>query len=214
MSLGNPLDESTEPGPAQPPRDAALHLDASALKAYAHPLRLRIIGYLKDHGAATATELARHLGESTGQTSYHLRQLARHGLVVDDPARNKGRERWWKPGSFELDAATLLSEDPTLGPAAQAVLSTVVQSRSAALTRWASVALQTPEEWVGVSLHRESNLYLTVEEAAELNQAVQDLIDEHVPRSREREATGALDGTRRMRIYYDAFPLVTDVPDA
>ena len=35
-------------------------------------------------------------GINTGQTSYHLRQLAQHGFVVDDEERGNGRERWWK----------------------------------------------------------------------------------------------------------------------
>jgi DNA-binding transcriptional ArsR family regulator len=46
-------------------------------------------------GPATASMLARELGESSGATSYHLRALAAAGLVVEDLERRKGRERWW-----------------------------------------------------------------------------------------------------------------------
>lgn len=56
---------------------------------------------LDEHGQATSADLARALGESTGTTSYHLRLLARHGLVreVDSASR---RERWWSKVPLDL----------------------------------------------------------------------------------------------------------------
>ena len=66
------------------------------LRALAHPTRLKMLGMLRIDGPATATTLATRLGINTGQTSYHLRQLAQHGFVVDDDERGNGRERWWK----------------------------------------------------------------------------------------------------------------------
>ncbi len=54
------------------------------LKALTHPTRLRMLGLLRIDGPATATTLAQRLGLNTGATSYHLRQLAQHGFVVDD----------------------------------------------------------------------------------------------------------------------------------
>ena len=71
-------------------------LDATSLKALAHPLRMRLLGLLRIEGPATATQLAARVGESSGATSYHLRQLERHGFVEDDPARGNARDRWWK----------------------------------------------------------------------------------------------------------------------
>ena len=58
----------------------------AALKALAHPVRLRMLGLLRIEGPATATTLATRLGLNTGATSYHLRQLAQHGFVVEDDA--------------------------------------------------------------------------------------------------------------------------------
>lgn len=70
--------------------------DPSALKALAHPLRVRLLARLRETGAATATELAKHLGTESGSTSYHLRVLARHGFVEDAPGeRRHPRERRW-----------------------------------------------------------------------------------------------------------------------
>lgn len=71
-----------------------LHYDAAALKALTHPLRVQILAVLQDEGRATATTLAARLAETSGATSYHLRQLARRGLIEEVPAA--GRERWWR----------------------------------------------------------------------------------------------------------------------
>ncbi|WP_214409424.1 winged helix-turn-helix domain-containing protein [Sphaerisporangium fuscum] len=70
--------------------------DPQTLKAVAHPLRIRLLGALRVDGPATATELAARFGESSGSTSYHLRQLARYGFVEEDPEQRDARERRWR----------------------------------------------------------------------------------------------------------------------
>jgi DNA-binding transcriptional ArsR family regulator len=69
---------------------------ASQLKALAHPVRLQMLEMLRLDGPATSTSLAQRLETNTGTVSYHLRQLARHGFIEDDPGRGNGRERWWR----------------------------------------------------------------------------------------------------------------------
>ena len=187
--------------------DEVRRLDASALKAYTHPLRLQMIRYLNDHGPATATQLASRLGESTGQTSYHLRQLARHGLVEDDPTRGTGRERWWRSTSFQVDA-TRLREDPELAPAALAMLGGMVQGRTEALGRWVAQSVDAPQEWVDVTLHSQSTLTLTPTELERLNAAHQELLEPFTALSRRRETEGSPPDAVRVRVYYDAFPLL------
>jgi DNA-binding transcriptional ArsR family regulator len=70
--------------------------DARSLRGLAHPLRLRLLGLLRADGPATATQLAARTGQSSGATSYHLRQLAAYGFVVEDTERGTGRDRWWR----------------------------------------------------------------------------------------------------------------------
>ncbi|WP_067169203.1 winged helix-turn-helix domain-containing protein [Microtetraspora niveoalba] len=76
--------------------DAFRVTDPRTLKAVAHPLRVRLLGALRMEGPATATELAARFGESSGSTSYHLRQLARYGFVEEDAERRDRRERRWR----------------------------------------------------------------------------------------------------------------------
>src|SRR5215218_4122012 len=85
-------------------------LTSESLKSLAHPLRVRIYDELSSYGPMTASGLAERLGESSGSTSYHLRQLERTGLVREDQSRGKGRERWWErtPGSIAIPDARSL----------------------------------------------------------------------------------------------------------
>ncbi|MFH8471445.1 helix-turn-helix domain-containing protein [Streptomyces sp. NPDC018000] len=69
--------------------------DAAALKALTHPLRIRLLGLLRQNGPATASELAAVTGESSASTSYHLRVLAKYAFVAEAEHRD-GRERRWK----------------------------------------------------------------------------------------------------------------------
>jgi DNA-binding transcriptional ArsR family regulator len=70
--------------------------DTAALKALTHPVRVRMLGMLRLEGPSTATGLAERLGLNSGDTSYHLRQLARHGFIEEDGGRGTRRDRWWK----------------------------------------------------------------------------------------------------------------------
>ncbi|MEW9555704.1 winged helix-turn-helix domain-containing protein [Nonomuraea sp. NPDC050783] len=70
--------------------------DPRVLKAVSHPLRVRLLGLLRMDGPATASELARKVGESSGSTSYHLRELFKFGFVEEDDDRRDGRERRWR----------------------------------------------------------------------------------------------------------------------
>ncbi len=87
--------EQDGPFPSFDPQQDAV-LDARLLRGLAHPIRLRLRSELAVHGPATATQLAARIGESSGTTSYHLRQLAQYGFVADDPALGSGRERYWR----------------------------------------------------------------------------------------------------------------------
>jgi DNA-binding transcriptional ArsR family regulator len=92
-------------------------LDATGLKALAHPLRVRMLGTLRNDGPATATQLAQRLGESTGTTSWHLRQLAEHGFIEEDPDRGTRRDRWWRARTVytALDVSDFADRPELLG---------------------------------------------------------------------------------------------------
>ena len=72
--------------------------DPRILRAIAHPMRNRILGELSAAGHLRAADVAEVLGIPANQASFHLRQLAKYGLVEPAPelARD-GRDRVWRP---------------------------------------------------------------------------------------------------------------------
>lgn len=89
---------------AEPPEESDRRVldpeqDAAALKALTHPLRIQLLGLLRQHGPATASELASRTGESSASTSYHLRVLAKYAFVAEAEHRD-GRERRWRSVHF------------------------------------------------------------------------------------------------------------------
>jgi DNA-binding transcriptional ArsR family regulator len=127
-------------------------MSAEHLRALAHPLRLQLLQVLREEGPATASQLGRRLGESSGATSYHLRALYRAGMVEEAEQRN-GRERWWKrsperlviPNSVPPDASD--SERAELQAAHAQIESMFVERDEAALERWMEVRYDLPLEW-------------------------------------------------------------------
>ena len=83
------MDSQASPG-FDPAKD--LVLEPRMLRGLAHPLRIRLRAELVEHGPATASQLAARVGQSSGATSYHLRQLAAYGFVAEAPGRGSGRE--------------------------------------------------------------------------------------------------------------------------
>ena len=69
--------------------------DPRALRALAHPVRLEILERLGLDGPATATKIGAAVGVSPSAASYHLRALARFGLVTD-AGGGTGRNRPWQ----------------------------------------------------------------------------------------------------------------------
>src|SRR3712207_7836256 len=68
----------------------------STLFPYTTLFRSALLGLLRSEGPSTASKLGQRLGESSGSTSYHLRQLAALGFVEEVPGQGTARERWWR----------------------------------------------------------------------------------------------------------------------
>ncbi|MDG4826098.1 metalloregulator ArsR/SmtB family transcription factor [Asanoa sp. WMMD1127] len=149
--------------------DREVNLDATLLRGLAHPLRVRILGLLREHGPATATTLAERLGQSTGATSYHLRILANYGFVVDDPERNVGRERWWKAAH----RGTRLDINPEMPSAdTEGYLRAVANQYADRVVRYLDEMASLPPHWIEPFTISDFPLRLTAAEAKELHEAI------------------------------------------
>ncbi len=71
--------------------------DLRMLRGIAHPMRDRILDEMGAGGPMRAADVAERLGIPANQASFHLRQLAKYGLVEEAPelARD-GRDRVWR----------------------------------------------------------------------------------------------------------------------
>ncbi|WP_420034782.1 ArsR/SmtB family transcription factor [Streptomyces sp. cg28] len=183
-------------------------LDARSLRGLAHPLRMRLLDALRFDGPATASQLAEKLGESSGATSYHLRQLAAHGFVEDVPERGKGRERWWGAvyRGLTVDNALLEDDDPEVRGAADFYLHEVATSHMRNLSTWLGGRRDWAEEWSRVADLSSDTLRLTPELAEELIEKMHVLIAEY----RDLAVTENDPRAERVRVHTHAFPISSD----
>ena len=182
-------------------------LDPTSLKALAHPLRLALLERLEVRGRATATVLADDLAESSGATSYHLRQLARHGFI-EEAAGGNGRERWWRPatGGWGFNDHEMIRQ-----PGLRAAADMVVRGTLDAAHRRMMDALQTwPDqsaEWRDAMVQTVSRFQLTADEAV----ALKDELTEVLGRYRRTESTEAgadpPENSSRVEVHVSLFPL-------
>src|ERR1700744_1547874 len=91
--------------------------EARALRAYAHPVRMKLVGLLRTEGPLTATRAGELLGESSGTCSFHLRQLAKYGLV-EEAGGGTGREKPWRATATSTDWDAIGDGTPEMAAAA------------------------------------------------------------------------------------------------
>ena len=180
------------------------------MRALAHPARLAILEELALGRAGTATEFATVCGLTPSATSYHLRALAKAGLVQEAPNRGDGRERVWQlvsAGGIEVGSGPG-SDEATMKAEQELVL--VWLARSEARTRnWVARWHDEPREWYDAAALRETMIVATVEELAELNTKITDLLQPYTRRNRP----DAPPGSRTLAVTFRTVPL-PDKPDA
>jgi DNA-binding transcriptional ArsR family regulator len=149
----------------------------AALRALSHPMRLRMLGLLRVDGPATATTLATRLGINTGQTSYHLRQLAQHGFVVEDTERGNARDRWWKAAH----SSTMTNKQPDTHDE-QESLDAYLQSVVVVNTQHLQAAMEErpllPLEWREASTFSDYIVRLTPTQARRVVDRLHELLGE------------------------------------
>ena len=182
---------------------------AAALKALAHPLRFRLLELLQERGPSTASQLGRQVGESSGSTSYHLRQLAEHGFIEEAHELGSARDRWWRaaPGGWTLRGFEML-ERPDTRADAFAVLDEVRRGRLERLTRWHATASAWGQEWVDASVDATVRLALTAAEMQELRDELLAVVDRwNESLGGRRDSGTAPPGSAIVNLNVDIFPL-------
>ncbi|MFF5300721.1 ArsR/SmtB family transcription factor [Streptomyces sp. NPDC013161] len=183
-------------------------LDARSLRGLAHPLRMQLLDALRQHGPATASQLAERLGESSGATSYHLRQLAEHGFVEDAPERGKGRERWWQAvdQSIRYDSTDFEDASPEVRGLTEVFIQEGAARHGRELAAWLGTRDRWSPAWSSASDMSDATLRLTPDLAAELIGRMHALIDDYRGRVPDKDTPES----EQVRIHTHLFPIETD----
>ena len=177
--------------------------DPRALRAYAHPVRMALMGLLRAEGPLTATRAAELLGESSGTCSFHLRQLAKYGLV-EEAGGGTGREKPWRATTTTTDWDATGGGTPETA-AATGLLSTVIAEQYLEqLKRWLEASPGEPAEWQRAAMLGDRILYITPAELDELRSRVRELLDEYFERQLRPDLRPA--GARLITWLNIAFP--------
>ncbi|RUM17091.1 ArsR family transcriptional regulator [Rhizobium phaseoli] len=185
--------------------------EPTALKALAHPVRLRMLGMLRIDGPATATQLAARLGLNSGATSYHLRQLAQYGFIEEAPHASR-RDRWWR-ASHEI---TSVPPSDAEGEALeldlafnQAALSLQVSQMQQALEEYAEL----PAEWRKATAADDIIIPMTAAQAEALTKRLTDVILEAMRAAPSLgEETSQAPGMVPFYVMLHAFPYPGRLP--
>ena len=192
-----------------------VELDARGMRALAHPVRLAILTRLQNEGPSTATRLSETVGASPSVTSWHLRQLAAHGLVRDasDAAalRDHGRERWWEAMSRGFRFAAGPSDDDT-AQAARALEQVMESVEGDLVARWrAEDEPHLEPQWRHLAGRANTRILVTVEELEAVEAAIEQILTPYVLRKDEPAGSHPA-GTRSVRLLRYTLPARPDGP--
>ena len=177
--------------------------DPRALRAMAHPTRLELIGLLRRGGPLTATQAAERIGESPASCSFHLRQLAKYGLV-EEAGGGRGRERPWRATAISTEWPVLAESEETR--AAGEMLSRVVVERYFEnAVEWLERQPGEPPEWAEAALIGDTQVEMTVEEMHEVEARMRELLEPYLKRLEDHSPP--VPGSRPVSIIALAFPL-------
>ncbi len=170
------MPESSAPRP-----DSTVHLsDPRALRAYAHPTRMRLVGLLRGQGPLTATQAAELTGESVASCSYHLRMLAKYGLV-ETAEGGQGREKPWR-ATARFTSWPNSSADVAVAEASDALSLAVAERYFELMTKRLEARGGDTREWREAERTSDTQLYLTAAELTELEERMDELLRPYADR--------------------------------
>ncbi|MFD4510360.1 winged helix-turn-helix domain-containing protein [Streptomyces sp. NPDC058457] len=176
--------------------------DPRALRAYAHPFRLTLIGLLRREGAVTATRAAELTGESVAGCSYHLRMLAKYGLA-EQTGEGQGREKPWR-ATAAFTSWPGHTADPEVREAATALSLAIVERYFTEATHWLERRHTEPADWQEAAPLGDATIFVTAAELRELDEEVWELLQPYLHRADHPEQRPA--GARRVSYVHFGHP--------
>lgn len=157
-----------------------IHLDSRTIKVLAHPLRMRLLALLRIEGPSTATELAEKTSHNSGDTSYHLRQLAKVGLVEEQPDMGNKRQRFWKASQHGMSwRDTEHDDDPDAHAAADWLTRHLHRQYGRWVDDWLDARSEWPAEWRDAADQSDFGVTVTPDQLQELNRRIREICKEY-----------------------------------
>lgn len=183
--------------------------DLDALKVFTHPLRIRLYRALFTARAATASHLADQVDEAVSLVSYHLRKMAAHGFIVEDPEHSTdGRERWWKVSTergFSFRSADF--EDRPEGAAVLAqVTRQLLATRAERYEQYLDQLSAWPREWTNAAFSSEFMPLLNAAELQQMAEEIGELMQRWTDRGLAAEDAGETEGREHVAVQMYGFP--------
>jgi predicted ArsR family transcriptional regulator len=164
------------------------------------------MGLLRRGGPFTATQAGERVGESAASCSFHLRQLAKYGLV-EEAGGGRGRERPWRATAISTEWAARADDEET--DAAGALLSRVVVERyMQSAVEWLERRGSEDPEWIEAGSISDALVYMTAEELRELDERIRALLEPYLKRLEAGEPPAA--GARPVSVMALGFPLAEE----
>ncbi len=185
--------------------------DLGTLKAFGHPLRMKLYRALFVARTATASQLAESVGEAVSLVSYHLRKLAGHGLIEEAEQQGEdGRERWWQVSSRGLSFRDEdFSDAPEKVAAHVAVGRISFEQRGDLYRRYLEDPESWPPQWRSASFSSEYLPRLTADELARLSREMDELIKKYDEIGRAADEAGETEGRENVAVHVYGFPFRT-----
>jgi DNA-binding transcriptional ArsR family regulator len=181
--------------------------DVRVLAGLAHPVRVRLLGYLLEMGPRTATQCATVAGASPSACSYHLRRMAELGLVeraAPEPGEPAdGRERRWRASATGFRMGGPPSRLGPAGLTAQRTLEAAGVDENARLAlEYLAGADSFADEWQDAATMSSYGLAVTSAELRRLLTAVDRVLRPYLGATRDGPPAGA----QRVHVTLQAFP--------
>jgi len=179
--------------------------DPKMMRALAHPMRVALLEAIgqSDTGTLTATEASELLGESPANLAFHLRTLGKYGLL-EEAGGGRGRERPWRLAYRRLELIPP-GQDPETRLAAEAAATVWLDRWLTRARERLMRALRYPAPWQEAVMASQSDIYLTAQEAKDMDEAMHRLIDPY--QDRREDASLRPPGSLRYEVLFFGYPL-------
>ncbi len=164
--------------------------DPDVLEALAHPVRLDVLTYLIANGPATASTCARAVGDTPSNCSYHVRTLARYGLV-EQVSSDDGRERPWRATITGFEVAPDADPETAEGKGVAAVMSASLALEQQRLREYLAHRDRVAPAWRDADVWSAYTLRLTPAELGELGAKLDALIRPLIAATRDQAPEGS-----------------------